>query len=74
LLAFGLGAAAFIWEVINFRSWVSGMANAQNSQQFSANNFTAMMGALLGIFATFRTVEGIAFAFGTAMAFLLGLI
>ena len=74
LLAFGIGAAVFIWEVINFRSWVSSMANAQNYQQFSSNNFTAMMGALLGLVATLGTVAGIVFAYGAVMAFILGLI
>jgi len=72
--SFFLGVALFTWEAWNFKSWLKGMANAQNYQQFSANNFTAAAGASLGFFATAKTVAGIVYAFGSAMAAILGLI
>ena len=50
------------------------MAKAKNYGQFSANNFTAMMVALLGLMATLSSVPGLVFTYGTVMAYLLGLI
>ncbi len=72
--AIGLFAAA--WAGVGFYSWVKGMGDAQNPQEFNENNLVAVLSLLIGLtgIAAFGAKGVAILVFAEAMAFFLGVI
>jgi hypothetical protein len=71
----GLALVAGTWEWINFQSWVNGMRQAKDPQQYSANSFGSFMGALLGTLGGYGVItrESLIFWMGGWWMYFMGI-
>ncbi|MFP1678351.1 transglutaminase domain-containing protein [Alloalcanivorax sp. C16-2] len=69
------GIVSFVWNVMNFVSWVDGLKSSETKADFSSNNFTAMGGLVMGLLASYLSGGAAAVLwFGDFMAYFLGMI
>jgi hypothetical protein len=69
------GILSIVWNILNFRSWIDGINEANSHEEFSANNFTALGGLILGLLASSASgASAAALWFGDFMAYFLGMI
>jgi hypothetical protein len=69
------GIASIVWNMLNFRSWIDGINESNSHKEFSANNFAALGGLILGLLASSASgASAAALWFGDFMAYFLGMI